>query len=203
MRGFIFFLFLPFCMFSMHKPIIVLDGGHGGKDRGAKVLGLEEKKLTLRTAYLTKKHLEEMGYKVVLTRSKDIFISLDARVSIANKRPSSLFVSIHYNSAMSPTARGIEAYYYGKALQPRREKSRHLAKAVMQQIIGQTNASSRGIKQGNFQVVRETHMPGVLIEAGFLTNKEERALLSTKNYLEQLAKGIALGIHQYVQESTV
>ncbi len=198
-RFFWLLLFLPLCAFAKEKPIIILDPGHGGKDQGARVRNLEEKILTLRTSYLTKKHLEELGYRVILTRAKDIFLPLGTRVGLANRRDTSIFVSIHYNSAASPIAKGIEVYYYGKGKQQRREKSKQLAISVLNQTIGQTKAKSRGIKQGNYQVIRETTMPGILIEAGFLTNREERELLATQTYLDKLAKGIAIGIHQFAK----
>ncbi|NGX27516.1 MAG: hypothetical protein K940chlam6_01453, partial [Chlamydiae bacterium] len=124
---------------------------------------------------------------------------LGTRVSLANRRPSSLFVSIHYNSAASPVAKGIEVYYYAKGSQKRKEKSKQLATSVINQMIRQTNAKSRGVKPGNFQVIRETTMPGILIEAGFITNGEERKQLSTQTYLDKLAKGIALGVDQFVK----
>jgi N-acetylmuramoyl-L-alanine amidase len=200
MRRLILLLFfLPLLAFAKEKPIIILDPGHGGKDQGARVRPLEEKKLTLRTAYLTKKHLEELGYRVILTRARDIFLPLGSRVSLANRRASSLFVSIHYNSAASPSANGIEVYYYGKGLKKRREESKQLATMVLQQMINKTGAKSRGVKQGNFQVIRETTMPGILVEAGFITNAEERGLIATQTYLDKLAKGIALGLDRYVK----
>jgi len=190
---------LPLFAFAKEKPIIILDPGHGGKDQGARVRNFEEKKLTLRTAYLTKKHLEDLGYRVILTRARDIYLPLGTRVTLANRRASSLFVSIHYNSAASPAAKGIEVYYYGKAVQKRRESSKQLASDVLNQMIAKTGAKSRGIKQGNFQVIRETAMPGILVEAGFITNGEERALIGTQTYLDNLAKGIASGVDKYVK----
>lgn len=183
------------------KPLIILDPGHGGKDQGAKVSHLEEKKLTLRTAYLTKKELELLGYQVVLTRARDTFLSLTSRVGVANAKASSLFVSIHYNSAKSPAAQGIEVYYYGSVAGKRRQASLELARSIMGKMVHHTHAAARGVKKGNFQVIRETTMPAVLVEAGFLTNYEERTHLSSQVYLEKLAQGIAQGIDKYVHQA--
>ena len=106
----LFFLSVcPLLLFA-DKPIIILDPGHGGKDEGAKIKTVVEKTLTLRTAYLTKKELELLGYRVVLTRARDTYLPLQTRAKIANRRPDSLFVSIHYNSAISPQANGIAFY---------------------------------------------------------------------------------------------
>ena len=193
------FLILPILSFAKEKPIIILDAGHGGKDKGAKIRSIEEKQLTLRTAFLTKKHLEELGYRVVMTRARDIFLPLTTRVGLANHRSPSLFVSIHYNSAASPQAKGIEVYYYGKGLPSRTELSKKLASSILDQMIKQTSANSRGVKRGNFQVIRETTMPGVLIEAGFITNSEERALIATQTYLDKIATGIAKGVDVYAK----
>lgn len=195
-------IFLPLLAFANEKPVIILDPGHGGKDEGARVLNCIEKQLTLRTSYLTKKHLEELGYKVVMTRARDLFLPLGTRVLRANKRTHSIFVSVHYNSAASPSAKGFEVYYYGKGLQSRRTFSRELATSVLDQLVRETKGASRGTKAGNFQVIRETVMPAILVEAGFITNKEERALLGTHAYLDKLAKGIAFGVDKYVKSKT-
>lgn len=194
------FLFLPALLLCKENPIIVLDAGHGGKDEGARVKNFEEKKLTLRTTYLVKKHLEDLGYRVVMTRARDVFLPLGTRVTLANRRDPSLFVSIHYNSALSPAAKGIEVYYYGKGPVKRRGESKRLASQILDQMIFMTNASSRGVKQGNFQVIRDTVMPAVLVEAGFITNSEERQNLGSQAYLDKLALGVARGVDKYVKQ---
>lgn len=192
------FFLAPVFLFSKEKPVIILDPGHGGKDEGTKVRNLVEKQLTLRTAYIAKKELETLGYRVILTRARDVFLPLGTRVQLANRRDFSLFVSIHYNSASSPAAKGIEIYYYSKGGTQRKEQSKVLAATILQEVIHHSEAYSRGTKQGNFQVIRETTMPAVLIEGGFVTNNEERALIGTEGYLLKLGKGIASGVDKYV-----
>lgn len=179
--------------------MIIIDAGHGGGDKGAKIRNLFEKKLTLRTAYLAKKHLEALGYRVVMTRARDIFIPLHARVRIANRRNEAIFISIHYNSAENPSAKGIEVYYYGSNQSVRSVTSKKLARNLLNEVIKETKASSRGTKHGNYQVIRETKMTAVLIEGGFMTNAEERNLLKTQSYLEKIAKGIAFGLDAYLK----
>lgn len=181
------------------KPLIVLDAGHGGSDEGTKVNALMEKRLSLITTLLTKTHLEELGYRVILTRSKDAFVSLSRRVLIANKAQSSLFVSIHFNSAPSVEAKGIEIFYYNAKEIWRARASKRLASCILNRIISQTEAKSRGVKQGNFHVIRETSMPAVLVEGGFLTNKDERIKLRERDYLDRLSIGIAQGIDRYMK----
>ncbi len=181
------------------KPLIILDPGHGGDDEGAKVHYFMEKRLTLMTTLLVRKYLEEMGYRVIMTRSKDIFIPLHRRVSIANKTKAVLFASIHYNSSPSTEAHGIEVFYHSGSDSKRLKESRKLAGSVLAELIGHTGALSRGVKSGNFHVIRETSMPAILVEGGFMTNNEERINLRDKRYLEKISKGIALGIDKYLK----
>jgi N-acetylmuramoyl-L-alanine amidase len=181
------------------KPLIILDAGHGGTDEGAKVSAFMEKKLALSTAQLTKKHLEELGYRVVMTRNRDVYLPLQRRVSIANKTKGSLFVSLHFNSSPSAEAHGIEIFYFNSKESWRAKASKRLASCILHRVINQTDASSRGIKQGNFHVIRETDMPAVLVEGGFITNGNERGKLRDKDYLDRLAVGIAQGIDKYMR----
>jgi N-acetylmuramoyl-L-alanine amidase len=181
------------------KPLIILDAGHGGTDEGAKVNAFMEKKITLTTVFLTKKHLEGLGYRVILTRSRDIYLPLQRRVSIANKTKGSLFVSVHFNSSPSADAQGIEIFYYDSKEMWRARASKRLANCILYRTVDQTDAVSRGIKQGNFHVIRETEMPAVLIEGGFITNRKERGKLRDRTYLDRLAVGIAQGIDRYMK----
>jgi N-acetylmuramoyl-L-alanine amidase len=181
------------------KPLIILDAGHGGADEGAKVHFFMEKRLTLMTTLLLRKYLNEMGYRVIMTRSKDVFIPLHRRVSIANKTHAVLFVSIHYNSSPSPDAHGIEIFYHGGSEHKRVQQSRQLGQSILGELISQTHALSRGVKSGNFHVIRETSMPAVLVEGGFMTNLQERSNLRDKKYLDKVAKGVALGIDKYLK----
>ena len=181
------------------KPLIILDPGHGGSDEGAKVHYFMEKRVTLMTTLLLRKYLDEMGYRVIMTRSKDVFIPLHRRVSIANKTKAVLFVSVHYNSSPSTEAHGIEVFYNGSGDQKRVQQSKKLAASVLGELKTQTQALSRGVKNGNFHVIRETTMPAILVEGGFMTNPDERTQLRDKRYLEKIAKGIALGIDKYLK----
>jgi len=181
------------------KPLIVLDAGHGGADEGAKVYSFQEKKVTLLTTLLTKKHLEELGYRVMLTRNRDFYVSLPKRVSVANKAKASLFVSIHFNACKSIEARGIEVFYYNADQMWRCRASQRLAGFILHRVISQTDGISRGVKQGNFHVIRETDMPAVLVEGGFITNQAERDKLKDRSYLDRIAAGIAEGVDKYLK----
>ena len=187
----------------VRREVIIVDAGHGGKDAGAssKKDKYEEKGLTLETAQLISGYLKEMGYKTILTRDLDIYVPLDTRAEIANSTDADLFVSIHYNFSPSEEAEGIEVYYYKEEKTPpswRIAQSKELGQEVLKKIVKSTGAESRGVKQANFAVVRQTKMPAILIEAGFLSNPKEREKIKDRKYLHSLAKGIANGVDQYL-----
>jgi N-acetylmuramoyl-L-alanine amidase len=181
-------------------PVVVLDVGHGGTDRGARghLPYCEEKKLCLLTARLVKQYLDQLGYRVVMTRNTDAFIPLPRRVEIANQAQGNIFVSVHFNSSRSPEAQGIEVFFHdGRDDRTRANASKKLADAVLSRVIRRTAASSRGVKKGNFFVIRETSMPAILVEGGFISNPDERVLLKSRDYQEKIARGIADGVDQY------
>ena len=183
------------------KGFIILDPGHGGHDVGTQSISkprYQEKSLNLTTANFVKAYLEQLGYEVALTRKNDIFISLEKRAQIANEKKPDLFVSIHYNSAPSAEAKGVEVFFYNsKENKTRADKSKGLAQAVLKHVITHTKAHSRGVKHGNFAVIRETLMPAILIEGGFVTNEAELQNLKDPTYLKKLAWGIAKGVDEY------
>ncbi|MCF7852444.1 MAG: N-acetylmuramoyl-L-alanine amidase [Simkaniaceae bacterium] len=183
------------------KPLIVIDPGHGDYDHGAEYFKSQEKQLNLVTAKLVKKHLNNLGYRVLLTRNSDTFVSLIERASIANQSGCSLFVSIHYNSAKNRNVTGIEVFYYPKGDVKRQNASKKLASHVIDHVVEMTGAKSRGIKNGNFCVIRETKMPAILIEGGFMTNPKEIRLLKDLKYLNKVAKGVASGIDRYFKKN--
>lgn len=187
------------------KKTVVLDAGHGGEDFGAhsKKNHYEEKKLTLTTTKMVQNYLEQMGYKVILTRSYDTFVALEKRAEIANKANADIFVSIHYNHAPSQEAEGIEIYYYRDEKNPeapRLVESKKLADRVLKRIVQHTEASSRGVRKANFVVIRKAAMPAILVEGGFLSNPGERKRILELAYRRYLAYGIAAGINHYLEE---
>lgn len=188
------------------KDIIIIDPGHGGEDFGTHSLTkpkYQEKYLNLSTALLVKEYLEKMGYKPILTRATDVFITLENRAEIANKRNADLFVSVHYNSAPSSQADGIEVYYYQSDKNPKRSKaSKKLAEVTLKYVLENTKAKSRGVKNGNFAVIRETEMPAILVEGGFLTNEQEMDKIKDPTYMKSLAWGIAQGIDEFLSSGS-
>lgn len=189
------------------KIVVMLDAGHGGEDFGTHSLGktkYQEKHLNLSTSMMVKNFLTQFGFEVVLTRSDDTFISLEERSLFANEKKPKLFVSIHFNSAPSADAEGIEVFYFrSEEDKIRMNKSKALAQSILDKTIQNTQAKSRGVKHGNYAVIRETTMPAVLIEGGFLTSTSEMEKIKNASYLKSLALGIAQGIQDYLGKENV
>ena len=186
-----------------HAQTIIIDPGHGGTDLGArgKTPYCEEKKLCLQTARLVKQYLNQLGYHVVMTRNSDASISLARRVEIADQANADLFVSLHFNSSRNPTAHGIEIFFFdSKEQKSRASSSKKLADSILGRVIRRTSAISRGVKKGNFYVIRETSIPSVLLEGGFISNPAERANLKTRDYQEKIARGVADGIDHFLKK---
>jgi N-acetylmuramoyl-L-alanine amidase len=185
------------------KPLIVIDPGHGGKDLGThsnEIPKYYEKHFTLSTAHMLKRYLDDLGYNIVMTRSEDVFIPLKQRAHFANDKRSDIFISIHYNSAPSKQAEGIEVFYYtSEADKARTDASKLLATKVLNGVTSNTKAQSRGVKSGNFAVIRETKMPAILVEGGFLTNSGELEKIRQAKYMKRIALGIAEGVRDYLK----
>ncbi len=179
------------------KPLIFLDPGHGAFDQGAQSFGCEEKNLCLLTALHLKDLLVHKGYRIELTRSQDAFVSLEKRTELANASHCELFVSLHYNAAKSKDASGIEVFYSESGGSHRNTHSKRLAQSVLTRMVQETGAKSRGVKAGNFHVIRETKMPAILVEGGFMTHPIEGKMLTSLDYIHQLARGIAEGVDRY------
>lgn len=182
------------------KHLIIVDAGHGAVDLGAHNSKCIEKNVCLATALLLKKHLTEIGYRVEMTRDTDKFIPLKDRVRFANGNHADLFISIHFNAAKNHSAQGIEVFYYHKKDQFRSSLSKRLGQYVITKMIAKTGAESRGVKHGNFCVIRDTQMPAILVEGGFITNAKEVKLLNDKRYLDKLAFAISEGVDRFMIE---
>jgi N-acetylmuramoyl-L-alanine amidase len=186
------------------KRVVMIDPGHGGEDFGTHSETpprYEEKCVNLATACYLKNFLEQKKFKVLMTRTSDTFVTLEARSKKANEEKPDIYVSIHYNSAPSAKAEGVEVFYFKtKVDEKRTASSKFLGERVLSQILQKTDAKSRGVKHGDFSVIRETKMPAILVEGGFLTNPQEMEKLKETAYLKKIANGIAEGILEYFKE---
>ncbi len=166
---------------------VVIDAGHGGKDGGSVWNGLIEKKLCLDVAKRVEAGLKSKGLKIVVTRRTDTFVELDQRAHIANRVPSSVFVSIHFNGSRKTSISGGEVYY-------RSARGKLLAAAISRAIKSRVAGDTRGIFHGNYKVLRETEMPAVLVECGYLSNKREALRCADPAHRQKLADAIVSGL---------
>ncbi len=185
------------------KTVIALDAGHGGKDFGAQSLDkptYSEKNFNLTTVRMVETFLKKKNVRTSLIRDDDTFYTLDERVAMTEDAKADLFVSVHYNAAPSRKAQGIEVYYYDDGdSDVRTQESKALAKAVLDRVITATGAKSRGIKHGNYAVIRKNKVPAILVEGGFLSNSEELEKLKDPAYLKKVSWGITQGIEDYLK----
>jgi N-acetylmuramoyl-L-alanine amidase len=194
---------------------IVLDPGHGGRERGTHgATGAAEKTLTLDLAQRVQRLLAGNGRRVVLTRTSDRPVSLDERAEFARSQRADLFVSLHFNSGGS--ASGIETFCLppagaastaqlsGRTGGAGKEQGNRfdlgnvwLAHCVQKTLLQATGAADRGVRRARFAVLRDAPCPAILVEAGFLSNRSEERKILTVEYREQLAKAVASGILEY------
>ena len=190
---------------------IIIDAGHGGADGGAVAEdGTMEKNLNLDIALRLRDLLELSGYQVYMTRSEDISLCEDPfikkedmqnRINLAREYPQALFISIHLNKFSMPQDSGAQVFYSNN-----HEDSFLLAQSIQDVIRNNLQPSNtRQVKVGNDNsiLLRSIEQPAVIVEGGFLSNKEELALLQTEQYRAKLSYCIYMGIVTYQQEKDV
>lgn len=186
---------------------IILDAGHGGIDPGAvSSTGILEKDLTLAVAKELGELLARAGAEVVLVRHGDYDLAdsseedllkrkrqdLERRVFIAEEAQAHLYISIHANYFPSPIWYGAQTFYQEGEVEGER-----LAKAIQAELVKRLGPNTRTALPGNFRVLRDTSMPGALVEVGFLSNPREARMLADPAYQKRVAEAIFAGIHNY------
>jgi len=167
---------------------VVVDAGHGGKDNGAlRRYGGAEKNATLDVATRLASKLRESQFRVVMTRSSDVFVDLEDRAAISNRQKNAIFVSVHFNDSGRRGIRGFETYYHSPVARP-------LAYRIQEQIMTLPGAVNRGVKTANFRVLKKAAYPAVLVECGFLSNRKEGAAARSESRRDALADKIAEAI---------
>jgi len=172
---------------------VVLDAGHGGSDSGAiGVSGKYEKNFNLAVILKVQAILaSDPRLKIVMTRSSDTFPSLSDRYNLANSVKADLFLSVHANSNTKSTVNGTEVYYT-------RAESLAFANVVKQYATPATGLADRGVLQKSLAVTRETKMPAVLFEAGYLSNAAEESKLFSDDFQNRTAAGLAAAVKAYL-----
>jgi len=188
---------------------IVIDAGHGGIDPGAKSdRGLLEKDINLDIALKLKRHLAMAGVSCVMIRETDQDFSnsnkdfttkkrrdLSYRTRVANQSGAELYLSIHANSFSQSIYEGAQTFH-----EKSDSNSKYLAEAIQNQLVKRLKPNRRQAKVGDYRVLNDTKMPGVMIEVGFLSNPTEAKLLEDENYREKIAKAIFRGVVDYFRE---
>ena len=239
---------ISYALSSSTNPIdvIVIDPGHGGRDKGCSGASSIEKNITLELSkklkQIIKNQLPEI--KVILTREKDKFVSLKNRASIANENQADIFISVHCNYLRNANYfRGSETFVLGRdesntnsEITAARENSSisledsykenyggfdplspesyilfsmiqnlHLDNSILlasfteEELVKSTSVKSKGVKQGAFVVLKETNMPSILVETGYLSNRKDETLLTSKKGQNAVVEGLFKGIIAYKQ----
>lgn len=171
---------------------IIGDGGHGGHDSGAVGNGLYEKDITLKLSnyFVDILNNDYKGVVAKATRTNDKFISLSGRADMANDFGADLFVSFHTNS-FDGSADGFESFIYNGGVGQDTKEAQDI---IHEEVMKVNDLDDRGQKQANFAVLRETVMPALLTENGFIDNAQDAEKLKDDDYLYKVAKAHAKGV---------
>ncbi|WP_408020783.1 N-acetylmuramoyl-L-alanine amidase [Staphylococcus epidermidis] len=167
---------------------IVLDPGHGGSDQGASSSTPSkslEKNYTLKTAKELKKLLNKEGAHVKMTRSNDKYVSLDDR-----NIKGDAFISIHNDALDSSNANGVTVYWF-------KDKQESLAQTLNSAIQKKALLTNRGSRQQNYQVLRQTDIPAVLLELGYISNPTDESMINDQLHRQVVEQAIVDGLKQY------
>lgn len=193
---------------------IVIDAGHGGEDGGASKGDVIEKTVTLAISQQVEKQLKRKGATVIMTRTKDGDVidehapserkgtlrerkkqDIFLRKDIVEKEQPDLFITIHANAIPETKWRGAQVFYHKDG----HADGEILAKSIQQSIrtnLKNTDREALSIKQ--IYLLKKVEVPAALVETGFISNDEERALLVDKGYQKKMASAIVEGIEEYL-----
>jgi N-acetylmuramoyl-L-alanine amidase len=219
-------------------PLVMLDPGHGGKDPGAiGVSGTYEKHIALATAKELQRQLLATGrMRVELTRTNDVFIPLETRVAIAQRKGAGLFVSMHADALTDHSVRGASVYTLGahatdaqsallathenaadrfeghvpQAVSPEvarilaslvREETRAGSARMAQEVVASLRPETRLLqnpqRQAAFVVLKAADIPSVLVEMGFMSNRDDEAALRRPDHRAKVAGAMKQAIEAY------
>lgn len=187
----------------LRGKVIVVDPGHGGSNPGAVANNTRESDNNLAVGLKLQALLTQAGAKVIMTRDMDRTVAregstlgqeLQARVDLAETNHADIFVSIHSNENPDSNVAGAMTFYSSG-------KSPDLATEVQSALIKETGAVDKGTSTATYYVLRNTTMPGILVEMGFVSNQAEAARLQNDAYRGSIARGIFNGIVKYFNRS--
>jgi len=183
-------LFASTPLHARYFRTVVIDPGHGGHDKGGQWGLVYEKHLALDLATRLEGEVKKRGFRTVMTRRSDYFISLPERVRIASRYSDAIFVSVHTNYTWKQDVSGLETFYHSG-------QSQSLASYVHSGMMSKVKVNNRGVKFARFYVIRNTTCPSILVEGGFVSNPNERGRLKSAWFRQSLAEGIADGIMRF------
>ena len=194
------YVYITFCdPKKMYDKVVVVDAGHGGKDTGTYAVSgdWDEKEFNLDFVKKVKDSWNHKNIKIYFTRLEDKKVGLSERVDFANQLQADLFVSIHCNSSDDSMGTGLEALYKSDEYA---EDSKSFARKCMKKLSECTGLTNRGVLNGNsIYIIRNTNMPTVLLELGFLSNPEDLGYLSLEENRDKMAESICQLIWEFVE----
>lgn len=192
---------------GVSEKIILIDAGHGGADAGASANGISEKDINLRVAQKLKANIEEKGGKVIMTREEDCSTAdgtekgswkvadLKKRKAMADSGEANIFISIHMNKFPQEKYKGAQVFYSGD-----NEESRLLGEEIQRifpEILQDGNKREAKKSDGSIYILKNAKIPSVVVECGFISNKEEAENLKSEEYQDRVAEAICIGIERY------
>ncbi|WP_352405100.1 N-acetylmuramoyl-L-alanine amidase [Sporanaerobacter acetigenes] len=185
---------LPGIENPLYGKTIMIDPGHGGKDFGHMgELGSKEKDIVLEVAKILKEELEKLGGEVYLTRELDEEVLLSKRSEMANRIRPDFFISLHMNYFPKSNMKGCEIYCFKEDAEGRK-----MGNILLENLEG-IGVVNRGVKEGNFYLLKSIGVSTIMIELGFLSNLEEEKCFLEENFIKRLSYGITLGILEYFE----
>ena len=191
--------------YTLAGKIICLDSGHGGTDSGAEAETILEKDLNLKLAKKLEKELISRGATVYMTRNGDYDLStttvnrkrsdLYNRASYINKINPDMYISIHLNATPSKKWRGLQIFYTNK-----NNQNRLIAETLTDYLKGELSYVRDVKKDNSYYMYKHINSPGILIEAGFISNPNDNYLLRNNNYQNKLILLISEGIEKYFKK---
>lgn len=168
---------------------VFIDPGHGAHDSGGTGYGMKEKDVVLDIALKLAKELSGYaGVEIMLSRTTDTYKTLGQRTQMANNWGADFFISLHTN-ALNYSANGFESFIFnGSVSKETRDRQNDIHSHIASWLKSNNGINDRGAKRANFHVLRESNMPGLLLEYMFIDNQKENNLLKSKGYRETLGK---------------
>ncbi len=185
---------------SKDKVKIVIDPGHGSIDTGTSYNGIKEKEINLEMAKFLKKEFENTNLKPIMTRTEDKLYQDDRnqdikyRPRVAQKNNADILISLHANNFTSSEPSGAQIFY-----KPGSEESKKLAEYIKKELINLRKANNRPVFEGRYYILQNVDIPAVLIESGFLSNPEDRKLLTNPEYQKKFIKQVKKGLINYLK----